>query len=66
MSDVSYTSQSGEQTGIVSTKIPPGGRKGQILTKASDRSYDIKWAGANGSANCGCEAMSVVDILRII
>lgn len=66
MSDVSYTRQSSEETGIISTRIPPGGRKGQILTKASDRSYDIKWAGVNGSANCGCESMSVVDIIRII
>lgn len=66
MSDVSYTSQSGEETGIVTTKIPPGGRKGQMLTKASDRSYDIKWAGVNGSASCGCESMSVVDIIRIM
>lgn len=48
------------------TKIPPGGKKGQMLTKASDQPYDIKWAGHSNGADCGCEAMSIMDIIRII
>lgn len=55
-----------EEASVVTTKIPPGGRKGQMLTKASDRPYDIKWAGHNSGADCGCEPLSIVDIIRII
>lgn len=52
-----------------STNIPPGGRKGQALVKASDKSYNIKWAnaGTGGSGgSCGCEAMSITDIIKIM
>lgn len=49
------------------TNIPPGGRKDQVLTKASNDNYRVKWAyGGGGSGDCGCESMSVVDIIKIL
>lgn len=54
-----------EQT-YTSTNIPPGGRKGQVLAKASDKAYHIKWASGGTGGDCGCESMSVVDIINIL
>lgn len=58
MADETYTT----------TNIPPGGRNGQALVKASDKSYHVKWAnkGTGTGGDCGCESMSVVDIINII
>lgn len=58
-----------EDKTYTTTNIPPGGRKGQALVKATDKSYQVKWASGGsggGGGDCGCEAMSIVDIINII
>ena len=57
-----------EDTVYTTTNIPPGGRKGQVLTKAANDNYKVKWGSGGGGSggDCGCESMSVVDIIKII
>lgn len=57
-----------DETIYTTTNIPPGGRKDQVLTKASNDNYRVKWAygGGGTGGDCGCESMSVVDIINII
>lgn len=51
------------------TRIPPDGRKGQVLTKASDNDYHVKWSSigsSGGGSGCNCTPMSIVDIIKIM
>lgn len=54
---------------VVTTKIPPGGRSGQALVKASNRNYDVKWSGSvsgGSDGSCGCNRISIADIIKIL
>lgn len=53
---------------IFTTKIPPGGKRGQALTKASDKDYYVKWSNLGGGAggSCDCEELSITDIIKIM
>lgn len=57
-----------EDKSYVTTKIPPGGKAGYALVKASNKNYDVKWSGSGvGSGGaCGCDRITIADILKII
>lgn len=59
-----------ENASVVTTKIPPGGQRGAALTKASNKDYDVFWSrsgsGGGPGGDCGCESMSVIDIIKIL
>lgn len=57
-----------ENKSVITTKIPPGGKSGQALVKASNKNYDVKWSGSvsgGGGGSCGCERIPLSDILKL-
>lgn len=48
----------------IQTSIPPGGRRGQSLVKASGRDYNVKWA-TSGGGESGEGYLSVDDAMDI-
>lgn len=56
-----------EDKTYTSTNIPPGGTAGQLLAKASNSNYHIKWVTGGGGGDGGSiESMTALDILNII
>lgn len=56
-----------EDKTYTSTNIPPGGKTGQALVKASNTNYHIKWTDAGtGGEGGSIESMTALDILNII
>lgn len=53
---------------VSTTRIPPDGRKGQVLTKASDNDYHVKWSstGGGGGSGCDCTPLSIIEIIQIM
>lgn len=52
---------------VTTSRIPPDGRKGQALVKASDNDFHLKWSSIGGSGgSCDCTPMSIVDIIKIM
>ena len=57
-----------ENKSVITTKIPPGGRSGQALVKASNKNYDVKGSGSvsdGGGGSCGCNRITNSDILKL-
>lgn len=51
---------------VITTKIPPGGKTGQALVKASNRNYDVLWSASGGAGgSCGCDRISIADIMKL-
>lgn len=71
MADVpisSYSSES-ENKSFITTKIPPGGKAGQALVKASNRNNDVMWSGSvsgGSGGNCVCDRITIPDINKIL
>lgn len=52
---------------VTTTRIPPNGRRGQTLVKASDNDYHVKWSSiSGGGGSCDCTPLSIVEINRIM
>lgn len=65
---ISLYSTESENKSVITTKIPPGGKSGQALVKASNRNYDVKWSGSvsgGDGGSCGCNRIPFSDILKL-
>lgn len=54
-----------ENKSYITTKIPPGGKEGNALVKASNKNYDVKWS-SSGGGDCGCEKIPLADIIKLV
>lgn len=57
-----------DSVAVTTSRIPPGGRRGQSLTKASDNDYHVKWTSISGGGggSCDCTPLSIVEINKIM
>lgn len=53
---------------VITTRIPSGGKRGQVLTKAADKDFYVKWSNSGGGSggSCDCEELSITDIIKIM
>lgn len=65
---ISLLSLEDENKSYTTTKIPPGGKEGYALVKASNKNYDVKWSGSAGGSggSCGCDRIPLSDIIKLV
>lgn len=64
---ISTLSAEDENKSYITTKIPPGGKEGNALVKASNKNYDVKWSSSSGvGGGCGCDRIPISDIIKLV